>query len=208
MGTATCLLILTGCNGDEPEDSQSPTASETALQGEDPTPPIALDSVCDLLLDASAMPRDDELEYVDNRHSSSEFSVNCALEPADWDAALGSGYAARDDMTLVFLLESDLAVSPFEPYGSGRPAEDYLTAEHSDILPAPPDGWPDSAAQLGGVEEGYFYEFVFGAKLPQSTTEHKIQFFVPGSDGSAIEEYRAAAYATFTAYMDALAAEL
>lgn len=212
VGAAVVLLVLAGCGGEAPADPPSPSepekTSEAPFPGETPTLPIAPDTVCDLLLDRSAMSHDDELEYVDNENSASEVSVRCHIEPADWPAALAFGHASRDNLLFQFAREADLELAGYEPYETGRPAEDYLTDARSDFLPEPPEGWPDSAAELDGVEEGHWHEFVFVARLPRSWVEHKIQFFVPGSDGNDLEDYRETAYQTFTAYMDALVAEL
>lgn len=205
------VLLLAGCGEEQSleEPTESPASEESLppLQGEDPTPPIALDTACDLLIDQSAMPNDDEIEFVNARDSVSEFSTSCYIEPADWSAALEFGYVARDDLTLQFMLEGDLELIEHDAYETGRPAEDYLTDTHSDILPASRDGWPETA-RLDQHPEGHYHEFVFNAQLPQSTVEHKIQFFVPGSEGDDLEEYRPAAYDVFTAHMDVLAAEL
>ncbi|WP_345558788.1 hypothetical protein [Streptomonospora halophila] len=212
-GAAVGLLVLAGCGGAQPGDARpSPSAAEETsqapVQGVEPTPPIALDTVCDLLIDQSAMPHDGELEYIDARGESGEFWAGCHIEPADWPAALEFGHAARDDLALQFANEAALGVAGHEPYETGPPAADYLTDARSDFLPVPPEGWPDAAAGLDGLEEGHWYEFVFVAELPQSWIEHRIQFFVPGSDGGDLEDYREPAYEAFTAYMDALAAEL
>ncbi|WP_157930816.1 hypothetical protein [Glycomyces xiaoerkulensis] len=206
-GAVAGLIGLAGCSGGEqPEDSPSPTHSdEPSATTESPTPPAALGSICDSLLEATAMPYDDELDYIDaNEDPAGEFAERCYIEPADWSAAAELGAVGRNDVSLTWILEPENYGYP--SYEPDRPVEEYLTHDGAEVYPGAPEGWPESAVE--GADEGaYHYDFLFEAQLPTAVVEHKIQFFVPDSDGSELEQYRESAYEIFTAHMGALSAD-
>ena len=202
------ILALAGCGDGEseaPETSSPSVTQETSdAPAEEDGPPIALDSVCDLLLEQSAMPHDDEVEYVDARAETGEYMVRCYIEPKVWGDAAVLGEVGRDDMKFCDVYPGPPGI--YEPFESGRDAEDYLVQDGDDIYVGEPADWPDGS---GSVVGGHQYHFLFKAELAETClVEHNIEFYVPDLDGCRLEDYRPMAYEIFTTYMDALAAEL
>lgn len=207
---AVLALLLTGCGG-----SGTDKADEDALTGGAPengpteAHQVDLAGVCERLVELSAMPHDDESEYVNAADPPGDNSLRCSIEPSDWGEAAALGEAGRGVLQLQLLDEENLDLQPGEEYESGRSAGDYQTEEFDEPVHGEPAAWPDSMDDDEAERfTGHRYEYRFEAKLTGIWTRHEILFLVPGSDGSETDHYRTIAFEVFETYMADLAAEL
>lgn len=204
-------LLMAGCGGSgiAGPESESPTGRDSTNGAEEAVPPIDPAAVCELLVDLSVMPQNDESEYVNAADAPDGDSVRCSIEPSDWGETAALGEVGRDVLQLQFLDEENLDLQPGEGYESGRPAGDYQIEESDEPVHGDPARWPDSVNEDDAETfTGHRYEYRFESKLPGTWMRHEILFLIPGSDGSELDHYRSIAFDIFTAYMDRLAAEL